>query len=93
MAIVIVKNAVKGEYNPDIPSGYYSWLDYWEKHTKLTAGLCRCCRKEMPNKDLVGGHVKSISSGIIYITPLCAGCNHPDNTYTFSVESEHLVKV
>jgi len=90
---ITVRNARKGEYSPDIPSGYSSWLDYWEKHTNKTAGWCRYCRKEIPNKDLVGGHVKSITTGIIYITPLCASCNHPDNTSSFSVESEWLVKV
>lgn len=93
---IIVRNATGGTYDPDVPAGYESWLDYWEKKKGLPTGYCRncrCCGKHFnSNSDLVGGHVRSVYTNNLYITPLCYECNKPENTRNFSVEETDLVR-
>ena len=69
-----VKN-VNGSSRFPAPSGYNSWLEYWEKQTgvkKSTCGASNCS-----NGDLVGAHVQKVNSTDkkYYITPLCRSCN------------------
>ena len=54
-----VKN-VNGTSRFSVPSGYNSWLDYWEKQTGKTVSICgvRGCS----DSDLVGGHVMKVNS-------------------------------
>jgi len=89
---VLVKNATGGTYNPDVPAGYDSWLDYWQKHKYITS-LCRCCGKYVSQGELVGGHVVAPGYSGVYIAPLCKECNNPNNTKMFSVEETDLVQV
>lgn len=69
-----VKN-VNGTSRFPVPSGYDSWLDYWEKQTGKTVSICgvRGCS----DSDLVGGHVMKVNSTDkhYYITPICRSCN------------------
>lgn len=69
-----VKN-VNGTRRFSVPSGYNSWLDYWEKQTGKTVSICgvRGCS----DSDLVGGHVMKVNSTDkhYYITPICRSCN------------------
>lgn len=69
-----VKN-VNGTSRFPVPSGYNSWLDYWEKQTGKTVSICgvRGCS----DSDLVGGHVMKVNSTDkhYYITPICRSCN------------------
>jgi len=69
-----VKN-VNGSSRFPAPSGYDSWLEYWEKQTgekKSVCGALNCS-----NRDLVGAHVQKANSTDedYYITPLCRSCN------------------
>ncbi len=59
-----------------LPSGYTSWLDYWERKSGEKASVCHaysCSTKT----ELVGAHVKKAegSDNSWYIVPLCKGCN------------------
>lgn len=69
-----VKN-VNGSSRFLAPSGYDSWLDYWEKQTgekKSVCGAANCS-----DGDLVGAHVQKANSidRSYYITPICRACN------------------
>lgn len=60
----------------NVPSGYSSWIEYWEAVTGLKASICSaagCFNKS----DLVGAHVQKVNSSDkkMYIVPLCRGCN------------------
>ena len=69
-----VKNVV-GSSRFGAPTGYSSWLDYWERKTKTKKTICGAsgCNKS----DLVGAHVQKVNSidKSWYITPLCKSCN------------------
>lgn len=63
-----------------LPSGYSSWIDYWEKKTGLTTGYCKCdtCLKQATD----GAHVNVEGHGNYwYIVPLC----HEHNMTTGSL--------
>lgn len=75
-----VKNVIGSSRFP-APSGYDSWLDYWEKQSlqKVTyCGVVSCL-----GKDLVGAHVQKAegSDKSWYITPLCRSCNQRTDTF------------
>jgi len=104
--VVYVANAPGGDYDSTEPSGYDSWIDYWNKlrypNRDKQAGQCRNCQKK--TDDLIGGHVECCEKGMdgqwhyakakgIFIVPLCKECNHPDNTKPFSVDLADMVKV
>ena len=76
-----VKN-VQGHYN--IPAGYSSWLNYWERKMKKTAEVCqkdKCNEKE----NLEGGHVHIVGDEeTVYLVPIC----YEHNLYTFTDEYE-----
>ena len=62
---VYVANAPGEEYDSEHPSGYDSWIDYWNElqypEGDKVAGKCRNCgkkRKELATKKLEGGHVE-----------------------------------
>jgi hypothetical protein len=105
-AIANVANAPGEDYVSDVPKGYSSWIDYWEKkrylQKKAHARRCRNCGEE--TTELVGGHVEYCEkhdngkwyydkSKGIYITPLCDKCNKPENTVRFYVATKDLIKI
>ena len=62
---VYVANAPGKDYDSDPPSGYDSWIDYWNKKRypgkNTKASRCRCCKKEkkdLDDEELEGGHVE-----------------------------------
>ena len=71
-----VKN-VNGSSRFACPSGYNSWLDYWEKQTGTTAYRCSAtdCHK-LGRSNLVGAHVQKVNDKHWYIVPLCSACNN-----------------
>lgn len=87
-----VKN-VNGSSRFESPSGYSTWLAYWEAKSGKTA--CRCsaidCRK-WGRSSLVGAHVQKVygNDNCWYIVPLCRECNN--RTDQFYVD-EDLVPV
>lgn len=67
-----VKNLKEG--SRPVPSGYSSWLDYWEKQTGLKASQCHKIGCLATATD--GAHVKLVNGGNEwYIVPLSHNCN------------------
>lgn len=88
--MVKVKN-VEGHF--DNPSGYSSWIDYWEKCKNQKANTCERngCNK---TEDIVGGHVYMRGNRKdIYLIPLCKSCNHHTVTDEFDVPKDKLLPV
>lgn len=78
-----VKNVVGSSRFPK-PSGYSSWLAYWEAKSGQRAYYCSadgCTRT-----DLIGAHVQKAYSDdkSWYIVPLCASCNQKTGTFNVS---------
>lgn len=70
-----------------VPSGYSSWLEYWEKQTGKKA--YRCSATDCHHwGDLVGAHVQKVygTDQDWYIVPLCSECNQ--RTGSFEVDEE-----
>lgn len=75
-----VKNIIGSSRFPK-PTGYTSWLAYWEAQTGYKAFFCSadgCTRT-----DLVGAHVQKANSDDKkwYIVPLCTSCNQRTDTF------------
>ena len=81
---MLIKN-VKGssKISPNPPSGYRSWLNYWELNFGqiLEVGKqyeCPACHNYFYRSNFDGCHVQKV--GYIdnkwYIIPLCDSCNH-----------------
>lgn len=85
-----VKN-VQGHYN--VPVGYSSWLNYWERKMKKTVDVCQkngCDEKE----DLEGGHVQIVGDEEnVYLIPICHKHNHYTFTDEYAVPKDMLLKV
>lgn len=91
MSYIDVKNK-KGTANKDLPIGYSSWLDFWEKKKGKKADACEVlgCKS---NPD-VGGHViKSGEGGKEYILPMCYSCNNKPEGEVFKAWESDLVPV
>lgn len=75
--MVKVKN-VSGSSRFNCPSGYDSWLDYWEQKTGKSAYFCSAidCQR-VGRSNLVGAHVQKVGGYDLkwYIVPLCLSCN------------------
>jgi hypothetical protein len=83
-----VKN-VNGSSRFSSPTGYSSWLDYWEDKSGKTAWRCSATDCKLYGRiNLVGAHVqKSYSTDQHwYIVPLCKSCNA--RTDVFEVDAE-----
>lgn len=53
-----------------LPSGYSSWIDFWQKKTGMTASICHCTTCWQKATD--GAHVNVVGFGNYwYIVPLC----------------------
>lgn len=104
---VYVANAPGEDYDSERPSGYDSWIDYWNKKNKKKANRCRNCgtnEKDLDDGEIEGGHVECCEKGDngrwhynkakgIFITPLCSECNNPNNTVVFSVDTSDLIRI
>lgn len=91
MSYIKVKNK-KGTADKEPPSGYTSWLDFWEKEKGKKATDCEVlgCKK---NPD-VGGHViKSGEGSKEYILPMCYSCNNKSDDEIFEAWENDLVSV
>ncbi|WP_207153374.1 hypothetical protein [Prevotella herbatica] len=78
---------VNGSARYSAPSGYSSWLDYWNAHASHRA--YRCGATDCHHRgDLVGAHVQKAYSSdqSWYIVPLCNSCNQ--RTGNFYVDEE-----
>lgn len=66
---------IKGNSSRDVlPSGFTSWIDYWEKKTGKKAMFCNCttCLERATD----GAHVNVVGRGNYwYIVPLCRSHN------------------
>ncbi|MBQ3383058.1 MAG: hypothetical protein IJG54_07005 [Bacteroidales bacterium] len=72
MAQYFVRNLREG--GRPAPTGYSSWLDYWEKKTGLKANKCHY--SGCSNVATDGAHVQLVyGSDEWYIVPLCHRCN------------------
>jgi hypothetical protein len=77
-----------GQVSP-YPYQNLSWLEYWERKLGRKAhlcGVCGCYRRAEH-----GGHVKRCDVWYdqdIYIVPLCAECNNPNNKDEFYIDCE-----
>ena len=88
MSRVLVKN-LHGTSDNQPPSGYSSWIEFWEQYTGRSARSCKHCG--LPYY-LVGAHVQKVhGSNEWYIVPLCSACNHLD--IEFYVDEYDLVPV
>jgi hypothetical protein len=57
-----------------LPSGYSSWIDFWEKKTGRSANTCHCTTCWLKATD--GAHVNVVGYGNSwYIVPLCHAHN------------------
>jgi hypothetical protein len=87
MSYIKVKNKI-GTADNTPPTGYTSWLDFWEKRKNKKATTCEAlyCNG---NAD-VGGHViKSGEGGKEYILPICYSHNNkPDNEEYQALEND-----
>lgn len=91
MKYIDVKNK-KGTSTNSPPSGYSSWLDFWEK--KADKKATRCEAQSCNGKPDVGGHViKSGEGPKEYIVPLCYAHNNKSETEVFKAWESDLVPV
>ena len=91
MSFIEVKNK-KGTVEKDPPSGYSSWLDFWEKKKSKKATTCEVLGCS-GNPDL-GGHVIKVGEGgKEYILPICYSCNNKPEDEVFKAWESDLVSV
>ena len=91
MEYINVKNK-KGTADKNPPSGYSSWLDFWEKKKGKKADKCEVlyCTGAAD----VGGHViKSGEGSKEYILPMCHSCNNKPEDEEFKAWEGDLVSV
>lgn len=91
MGYIDVKNK-KGTSGKTPPSGYTSWLDFWEKKKGRKATNCevKSCNG---NADLGGHVIKSGEGGKEYILPMCYSCNNKPDDEVFQAWESDLVPV
>lgn len=89
-----IKN-VKGssKVSPKAPSGYTSWLNYWETIAEFPFEQekkykCPACGKAYEREHFDGCHVQKDNSTDKkwYIIPLCDSCNHRADTFEVNVK-------
>jgi len=91
MGYLDVKNK-KGTSGNTPPSGYSSWLDFWEKKKGKKATICEA--KSCQEKPDVGGHViKAGQGGKEYILPICHSHNNMSESEIYSAWESDLVPV
>ncbi|WP_421173966.1 hypothetical protein [Aeromonas enteropelogenes] len=91
MAFIEVKNK-NNTANKTPPSGYTSWLDFWEVNKGKKATTCEAL--SCAGKPDVGGHViKSGEGGKEYILPICYSCNNKPENQVYKAWESDLVSV
>lgn len=91
MSFIEVKNK-KGTVEKDPPTGYSSWLDFWEKKKGKKATTCEVLGCS-GNPDL-GGHVIKVGEGgKEYVLPMCYSCNNKPEDEVFKAWEGDLVSV
>ncbi len=91
MSMIKVKNKI-GTATKNPPTGYGSWLEFWEKNRGEKALMCKAWL--CSGKAEVGGHViKSGESAKEYILPLCYACNNKPEGEEFNVSESYLIPV
>ena len=91
MSFIEVKNK-KSTADKTPPTGYSSWLDFWEKNKGEKATDCEVllCKE----KAVVGGHViKSGNGSKEYILPMCYSCNNKPEDEVFKAWESDLISV
>ncbi len=89
MPWTIVRNK-KGSAQDRPPSGFSSWLEYWESK-KGKATRCEIYSTHgCSNKADLGGHVyKTGESWKVFIIPMCTACNNqPENEDLKAMDSD-----
>ena len=78
-----------------VPTGFGSWLEYWEHCTGRKADGCKNidCTKRVTLDDLVGGHVDIPGVDGVFLIPLCKECNHYTNRSVMHGWDYDFVKV
>ncbi|HJW44074.1 MAG TPA: hypothetical protein VJ463_06440 [Geothrix sp.] len=72
-----------------------SWKDHWVKFNpnKLAAMLqSDCSAVGCAGKFEQGGHVRKAGDMTVYIVPLCAACNSPENIGPYFIY-DHIARV
>jgi len=104
---VYVANAPGDDYDSRPPDDYDSWIDYWNQLSypgeERHATECRKCGEKKDHNEIEGGHVEYCEKRDgkwypnrekgIFIVPLCAECNNPNNTDVFSVDDSELIEI
>lgn len=91
MTFIKVKNK-NGTADKNPPSGYKSWLDFWESKKGKKATICEAM--SCSGKPDVGGHViKSGEGGKEYILPICYSCNNKSDDTEYQAWDNDLVPV
>lgn len=69
-----VTNVIGSGSKAVLPSGYSSWIDFWQKKTGRIANYCHCTT--CPQRATDGAHVYVLGYGNNwYIVPLCHAHN------------------
>ena len=91
MSFIDVRNK-KGTSDKVPPSGYSSWLAFWEKKKGNKATKCEVmsCKG---SADLGGHVIKAGEGGKEYILPMCASCNNKSESENFKAWYTDLVPV
>ncbi len=91
MAFIYVKNK-NGTADKNPPSGYTSWLNFWEEKKGKKATTCEALSCNSSSD--VGGHViKSGEGGKEYILPICYSCNNKPDGEEYQAWDTDLVSV
>ena len=91
MSFIDVRNK-KGTSDKVPPSGYSSWLAFWEKKRGKKATKCEVmsCKG---SADLGGHVIKAGEGGKEYILPMCTSCNNKSESENFKAWDTDLVPV
>lgn len=88
MSNVFIRN-IEGSSKDELPKDK-SWIGLYEM-VQEKPKVCPVCGK---NKPLEGAHVQrrgSLYEKMVFIAPLCKGCNNPHNTEWMSIDADYLL--
>lgn len=78
---------INGTADRKVPSGYKSWLDFYEQKSGKSAKICNV--KYCTNTATDGEHVKKVNSSdnSWYIVPLCREHNHDGDEFELNANA------